>query len=363
MASKFNPYQRRKTPIRDLYTAQRRLTLDEDDSTPTRSEFKVVNHDGIEDAPSKFEVCDIATAWKDFVTNSPIVGWLATHLVLHNTRSEVYKVLDRLLDEQTVPEIRAMAGLDQTSKDSHDRYLYPLRETPPLIRHEQGFKKSSNFIFSLNNRWEDFIVGGEDICMCSCIFSALVTAFIGVYHVALYIDPWEPSAFPHFLVGWSTVFALNGVASSLAIWPTYRGMEKFLYAVEWPFKIQPKNPAFRGLWWGVDLLDLPAFWVTWSWIFGVTGIIFLPLCEWLLSVSRPDTPPPQSTDPTLLNVIFPIINRWLLYLCVAFNLAHVHCTLSTLNGDFRDMRNSWERRKDRMEAGEDPFGSPSTSSK
>lgn len=95
MASKFNPYQRRKTPIRDLYTAQRRLTPDEDDPTP--SEFEVVNHDGIEDAPSKFEVCDIATAWKDFVTNSPIVGWVATHLVLHNTRSEVYKVLDRLL--------------------------------------------------------------------------------------------------------------------------------------------------------------------------------------------------------------------------------------------------------------------------
>jgi hypothetical protein len=99
-----------------------------------------------------------------------------------------------------------------------------------------------------------------------------------------------------------------------------------------------------------------------SWIFGITGMICLPICEWLFSVSRPDTVPPQSTDPTLLDIIFPSINRWLMYLCLAFNLAHAVYTLDTLDNDLHDMRKSWEHRKDQMKAGEDLFRSPYTSS-
>jgi hypothetical protein len=141
MAGKFNPYQRRKTPIRDLYTYQRPPTPDENDSTS--SEFEVVHHDD-QNAASKFEVI---APWKDFVTNSPTVGWAATHLVSHNTRSEVYKVLDRLLGEQTVPELRKLAGLDQPPEVSSERRWNPPCQTPPLFRYEQGFYKSSDFIF------------------------------------------------------------------------------------------------------------------------------------------------------------------------------------------------------------------------
>jgi hypothetical protein len=54
MAGKFNPYQRRKTPIRDLYTYNRPPTPDENDSMLT--EFEVVHHDGNQNAASKSEV-------------------------------------------------------------------------------------------------------------------------------------------------------------------------------------------------------------------------------------------------------------------------------------------------------------------
>jgi len=212
----------------------------------------------------------------------------------------------------------------------------------------------------------------------------------------VYFDEWEPSAFPHSLVCWCTIFALNGVASSFAFWHARTDMKEFLYAVEWPFvstmphlekhayssrtprKFDQKillSKDCRGestylicqlsgrcgrhvvlKFHNLGLISCR------SWIFGVTGLIILPIYEWLFSVSRPDTPPPQSTDPTLLSIISPIINRWLMYLCVAFNLAHAVYTLDTLDDDLRVMRNSWERRKDRMKAGEDPCGSPSTSS-
>jgi hypothetical protein len=128
-----------------------------------------VQHDD-QNAASDIEV---VAPWKDFVTNSPTVGWVATHLVLHNTRSEVYKVLDRLLDEQTVPEIRKMAGLDQTSEDPFKRCWNPRSQTPPAFRYEQGFYKSSDFIFSLRNRWSCFVEEGQWICLISAIFSAI----------------------------------------------------------------------------------------------------------------------------------------------------------------------------------------------
>ena len=105
--------------------------------------------------------------------NPPTVGWVATHLALHNTRSEVYKVLDRLLDEQTVPEIRKMAGLDQTPEDSFERRWNPRCQTPPAFRYEQGFYKSSDFILSLRNRWSCFVEEGQCICVTSGILSAI----------------------------------------------------------------------------------------------------------------------------------------------------------------------------------------------
>jgi len=170
---------------------------------------------------------------------------------------------------------------------------------------------------------------------CSLTFQNF--SFTGGYYVLVYFDEWEPSAFPHSLDCWCTIFALNGVASSFAFWHARTDMKEFLYAVEWPFvstmphlekhayssrtrrkfdqKILPSKDCggestylicqlsgrcgkhvilkFHNL----GLISCR------SWIFGVTGLIILPICEWLFSVSRPDSPPPQSTDPTSFSLL------------------------------------------------------------
>ena len=195
----FHPYQRRKSPLRALYTHQKRPPApDENESTP--SEFEVVNQDDVEDAPSKFEVY-VISPWKDFVTNSPTVAWIATYMFSQGVRSEVYKILDRLLDEQTVPEIRTIAGLDggRRSPDPSESdsefggseesvigfsVVEDLPRTPPRLLHEQGFEKDSDFIFSLERRWSSFL-DGEGRCACGI---GLVS-FVPLMQVMLYLYP------------------------------------------------------------------------------------------------------------------------------------------------------------------------------
>jgi hypothetical protein len=258
----FYPYQRRKSPLRALYTHKTRPpTPDENESTP--SDFEVVNRDDVEDAPSKFEVY-VISPWKDFVTNSPTVGWIATYMFSQDVRSEVYKILDRLLDEQTIPEIRKIAGLDgghrspsPSDSESEESVMSfcveVLHRTPPRLRHEQGFEKDSDFIFSLERRWSSFLSNGR--CACgngllsfapllqvvmlysfSSLFSFQIISATGFYHFFVSIESdLSLSVVPHFLVCWCTVSAINAVVSSIAISQVYTQMEEPIYAVEWPF--------------------------------------------------------------------------------------------------------------------------------
>ncbi|EDR05795.1 uncharacterized protein LACBIDRAFT_302547 [Laccaria bicolor S238N-H82] len=145
-----------------------------------------------------------------------------------------------------------MAGLDQTSQDLFERHTNPQCQMLPFICYEQGFNKCSDFKFNVNGgptllRWAGIsafaVASSQHLLQRKSSFSYTYPCsltyqdfrFTGLYYVALYVNPWEPSALPHSLVGWSTVFSLNGVVSSFAIWHAYVGMKDFFYVVEWPF--------------------------------------------------------------------------------------------------------------------------------
>ncbi|EDR10065.1 uncharacterized protein LACBIDRAFT_318012 [Laccaria bicolor S238N-H82] len=236
-------------------------------------------------------------------------------------RVSVARVLDRVFDVASLPEILTMANETANGAETSAQ------------QQQIGPSSELHFIFSLEGRWRSFQELMKTSALGSLLFCgmvALLTALNLYYHHA------SSFSVARVLLSWCFISAFNGVCSGVAFLYKFSHMEESFLAIEWTLAVKPTS--FKtGLWWKVDLLTLPFLWWIWMMLFAFMGLI--------ANAFESSFPPSQPAKSIHLAIAMGIFG--------GCNMLHAVWVIVTAGYERKAMRNAWQKRAERIRNGSD----------